>query len=79
MTAEVIALKMRGVLSSFIVAIGWEDGVLEIWMKGYGYRYRGVTEEQYRSLFINSDFGRNYGKLKPYLPMPERIDPYPPS
>ena len=56
MNTEVIALKMRGVLSGFINAIGWEDGVLEIWMKkGYGYRYHGVTEEQYHSLFINSE------------------------
>lgn len=80
MNTEVIALKMRGVLSDFINAIGWEDGVLEIWMKkGYGYRYHGVTEEQYHSLFINSEFGRNFRKLEPDLPTPERLYPCPPQ
>ena len=59
---------MRGVLSGFIDAIGWEDGILEIWMKnGIGYQYRGVTEAQYHSLFANSDFGRNLRALKPTL------------
>lgn len=69
---------MKGVLSGFIDAIGWEDGVLEIWMKkGYGYRYRGVTEEQYCSLFTNSDFGRNFRKLKHVLPDPEKFPLHP--
>ncbi len=65
---------MRGVLSDFIDAIGWEDGVLEVWMKkDWGYRYRGITEDQYKSLFVNSDFGRNFNKLKPLLPVPEKF------
>lgn len=67
-------MKMRGILSGFIDAVGWEDGVLEVWMKnGTGYRYRGVTEEQYRSLFVSSDFGRNYNRLKRELPGPEKF------
>lgn len=69
-------MKMKYVLSGFIYAIGWENGVLEIWMKnGQGYRYRGVTEEQYCSLFTNSDFGRNFQKIKPVLPDPEKFRP----
>lgn len=80
MITEVIVLKMRGVLSSHIDAFGWEAGVLEVWMKnGWGYRYRGTTEEQYHSLFVNSDFGRNFNRLKPLLPAPEkfRLDLHP--
>ncbi len=67
-------MKMLGVLSSFIDAVGWESGVLEVWLKnGTGYRYQGVTEEQYRSLFISSDFGRNFNRLKRVLPDPEKF------
>lgn len=71
-------LKMLGVLSGFINAIGWENGILEIWMNnGVGYRYHGVTEEQYHSLFVNSDFGRNFRKLKPVLQDYEKFPLHP--
>lgn len=67
-------MKMIGILSNFIDAVGWENGVFEIWMKsGVGYRYRGVSEEQYRSLFVDSDFGRNYNRLKHEMPAPEKF------
>ena len=74
MTAEVISLKMRGILSNFIDAVGWENGILEVWLKnGTGYRYYGVTEEQYLSIFVDSDFGRNYNRLKRELSPPEKF------
>lgn len=64
---------MLGILSNFIDAVGWENGVFEIWLKnGTGYRYYGVTEEQYRAFFKDSDFGRNYNALKRNLPTPEK-------
>ena len=70
----VVVLKMRGILSNFMDAVGWEDGILEVWMKnGTGYRYRGVTEEQYRAIFKDSEFGRNYNALKHLLPTPEKF------
>jgi hypothetical protein len=74
MAQGAIDLKMLGILSNYIDAVGWENGIFEIWLKnGIGYRYYGVTEEQYHSVFADSDFGRNYNALKRVLPAPEKF------
>ena len=57
--------KMRGVLSGWIAAFGWEDNVLEVRFldnRPHAYHYN-VPEEEYKNLFRNSDFGRNYMAL----------------
>lgn len=54
--------KMRGVLSGWIRAFGWENGVVEVWFLDNRPRafHDNVPYEAYEKLFTNSDFGRNY-------------------
>lgn len=71
-------MKMLGVLSGFIDAIGWENGVLEVWLKnGVGYRHPGVPKERYDAFFTHSDFGRVYNQIKRDFPAQEKF-PIPP-
>lgn len=56
---------MCAIMSNFIDAVGWENGVFEVWMKnGTVYRYYNVPETRYNELFINSDFGRVFNRIK---------------
>ena len=67
-------MKMIGVLSGFIDAVGWEDGVLEVWLKnGVGYRHKGVPKDQYEELFIHSEFGKVYNRIKNDFPACEKF------
>ena len=64
---------MIGVLSNFIDAVGWEDGVFEIWLKnGTAYRHPGVPKERYDGFFIDSEFGKNYHRIKRDYPYSEK-------
>ncbi|GIP14361.1 hypothetical protein J40TS1_00030 [Paenibacillus montaniterrae] len=58
-------MKMKGVLSGWIKAFGWENGVLEVWFldnRPVAIHYN-VPYEAYENLFNGSDFGRNYMAL----------------
>ena len=67
--------KMKGVLSGWIRAFGWEDGVLEVWFlddRLIAY-HDNVPYEAYKGLFHDSEFGRNYMALCKIYPPRRRF------
>lgn len=63
-------MEMRGVLSGWIKAFGWENGILEVWFLDDrpAAIHNNVPYEAYEELFRDSDFGRNYMALRKTYP-----------